>query len=86
MHNVKKNIDNLLKKPMDRRRFLKHVGLGALLVVGLGPVLKMLLAGPANSSGLRPGSAANAGAYGAMTYGTKSGTSRPASARRQLIR
>ena len=78
MNNVRKNVDNLLKKPMDRRGFLKHVGLGALLVVGLGPILKMLTSPQKTSNSVTP---ANGYGYGPMPYGSKVSSSATTSTR-----
>jgi len=57
-------VDNLLQKRMDRKDFLKHVGIGVALITGVAGVLKLL--GKQEQSSTQ--NAAN-GAYGAATYG-----------------
>lgn len=82
MNNVKKNLNNLLEKPMDRRDFLKHIGIGAVLVVGLGPMLK-LLSSPARTDGSSQDTSAAGGyAYGDMAYGGKVTPSKRVSSQR----
>lgn len=39
---MSRQIDELLAKKMDRRDFLKHVGVGTLALFGFGAVVKML--------------------------------------------
>jgi hypothetical protein len=39
------NIAELLEKPMDRKDFLRHMGLGAVMLLGGNMVLKGVLAG-----------------------------------------
>ncbi len=83
MNNVRKNLNNLLEKPMDRRDFLKHIGIGAVLVVGLGPMLK-LLSSPAKADGSNQNTHAAAGGYGYgdMAYGGKVTPSKTVSTQR----
>ena len=42
MEHVKHNLSQLLAKPIDRREFLKLVGLSALAIVGVTRVLQSL--------------------------------------------
>lgn len=39
---VKENFDSLMQKPLSRKQFLQHVGILALAVIGLGPLLHLL--------------------------------------------
>jgi len=39
---AQKPLQALFSKPMDRREFLAHVGAGALAIIGVGGVLRML--------------------------------------------
>lgn len=59
---MKDQLDSLLEKNMDRRDFLKHVGIGFAALTGLAGLLKTL-----NSLGTkeRP----HIGSYGASAYG-----------------
>jgi hypothetical protein len=57
----KKPIEKLMKKPMDRREFLLHVGVGTVTLVGISGLVKNLLhftGHPQRSSG-----------YGSSPYG-----------------
>lgn len=65
---MNKQIDSLLNKKMDRKDFLKHVGLGALLVTGAGALLKAtgLVDGQAKQASSKPKADVS---YGAMAYG-----------------
>ena len=53
----------LLQKEMDRKDFLKHVGIGVIALTGLSAVLKTLIQQPTASK-----SASQAG-YGGSAYG-----------------
>lgn len=59
---MKDQLDSLLEKNMDRRDFLKHVGIGFAALTGMAGLLKTL-----NSLGgkERP----SLGSYGASAYG-----------------
>ncbi len=64
---MRKQINELLDKKMDRREFLKHLGLGTLVLFGLGSVLKLL-----NGTGTSTQKATAGGdslAYGSSVYG-----------------
>jgi hypothetical protein len=63
---MNKQLDEILTRKMDRRSFIKHLGVGMLAIFGLGAVLKMLSpvekkAGPVNTQ--------QALAYGGGAYG-----------------
>ena len=71
---IKKQINQLLQKEMDRKDFLKHVGVAAIAVVGVPAVLKTLGqfgGGSSNQQGSSVG-------YGASAYG---GAAAPRTAR-----
>jgi hypothetical protein len=55
---MKDQISKLLSKPMDRKEFLKHVGIGFAILVGLSGVIKAF----------KSQSVAGRG-YGASVYG-----------------
>lgn len=61
----RKQVDNLLQKPMDRADFLKHAGMGLLVLVGLGSVTKLL----APAERLNSNEQLNGFGYGEMPYG-----------------
>jgi hypothetical protein len=60
---MKNQLQQLLAKPMDRKDFLKHVGIMALAVTGVTGLLAALMnaGGNHNSTG--------AGGYGESRYG-----------------
>lgn len=61
MNNMKKDFDALLQKQMDRRDFLKHVGVGFVALSGVAVLVKTLntLSGPKQQTA----------GYGASVYG-----------------
>lgn len=59
---MKKSITTLLEKPMDRKDFLRHAGVGAVMMMGGGLVVQALTNG-----GQRKRVAA--AGYGSTTYG-----------------
>ncbi len=62
-----KQIENLLQKRMDRKGFLKHVGIGVLALTGLTSVVKLLQGNQQQQNG----------GYGSSVYGGgKSGTNK----------
>lgn len=64
---MKNELDSLLQKQMDRRDFLKHVGIGFVALTGVAGLLKTL-----NGFGKSPSSsvpAQNASSYGSSAYG-----------------
>lgn len=69
---MRKQIDELLAKKMDRKEFLKHLGVGTLALFGFGAALKLL---GITNGGVQPTtSSAGKGeslAYGASVYGGK---------------
>lgn len=59
---TKLNIAQLLEKEMDRKDFLKHVGIGIIALMGLSTVLKTLIQQPTSNSQEQSG-------YGSSVYG-----------------
>lgn len=68
--NVKKEIDKLLQKDMDRLTFLKHVGVGFAAITGVATVVKSMSSFGGQNVGqhLSAGSS-HAQAYGMSPYG-----------------
>lgn len=64
---IRKQLDTVLQKEVDRKDFLKHVGIAAAAVVGVPTLLKVV-----GQGNLRPSS--NTVGYGASAYG---GTKNP---------
>jgi hypothetical protein len=68
---MQKRFDDILQKRMDRKDFLKHVGIGVAVMTGAAGLIKML--NPQAEAGTQQ---ANSGSesrqslgYGASTYG-----------------
>jgi hypothetical protein len=62
---VKERIDDILRKPMTRQQFLKHVGLLLLAVVGITSIINTF----EGKSAPKAASDSNSGlAYGASAY------------------
>jgi hypothetical protein len=59
---MKKNITKLLDKPMDRKEFLKNIGIGSLFMLGGGMIYQSL-----QEANTKPRKVV--GAYGASAYG-----------------
>lgn len=59
---MKNQLDSLLEKNMDRRDFLKHVGIGFAALTGMAGLLKTL-------NGFGTKEQAHVGSYGASAYG-----------------
>lgn len=55
---MKEHINSLLNKPMDRKEFLKHVGIGFAILVGFSGVVKAFKAQSLAGQG-----------YGSSVYG-----------------
>ncbi|MGD8373277.1 MAG: hypothetical protein PVI21_00250 [Candidatus Woesebacteria bacterium] len=79
---MSRQIDELLTKQMDRRDFIKHLGVGMMALFGIGTIVKMLLpiekapsatvsTTTTSSSNSTTRSTAQALAYGGGTYGGK---------------
>lgn len=62
------NFVDLLQKPMDRKDFLKQIGIGAIMLTGASAVITSLLGRGKNTSTGTISSAATT--YGASSYGT----------------
>lgn len=58
---MNKTLKSLLNKPMDRQGFLRHVGVGAMMVSGGGMVVRAL-------NGTQPARPQSNG-YGSSAYG-----------------
>lgn len=58
---MKNDLDNLLQKQMDRRDFLKHVGIGFVALTGMAALVKTLNA--------ISGHKVQTNGYGAQVYG-----------------
>lgn len=61
---MKNELDSLLQKQMDRRDFLKHVGIGFVALTGIAGLLKTL-----NGLGKPSSPIQNVGSYGSSVYG-----------------
>lgn len=70
---MRKQIDELLAKKMDRREFLKHLGVGTLALFGFGAALKLLgiTQGGIQSTTSSSSAKNDSLAYGASVYGGK---------------
>ena len=62
---IKNTLNQLLETEMDRKDFLKLLGLGAVAAVGVTQILKAV----SQSSSSRPAPAAKAQSYGSSLYG-----------------
>lgn len=62
------NIQKLLKKNMNRKEFLAHVGAGVLVVTGLSGIMKYLLD---FNSGNKSNTTTSTVGYGSGSYGGK---------------
>ena len=65
---TRKALDGLLQKPMNRKSFIKHMGIGALAVTGVNGALKSLSGDDLNGAATGQTGRAYAG-YGASAYG-----------------
>ena len=68
---VQSDMQTLLQKKMDRRQFLKHVGVGFIAILGVGALLRTLQTLGGSEKG-----------YSAGTYGGKKESSSSQSANR----
>lgn len=65
---MNKQIDEILQKRMDRKDFLKHVGMGVAIITGTAGIVKMFK--PSNGKVASKSSAQSvAMGYGASVYG-----------------
>jgi hypothetical protein len=61
-------LDELLNRRMDRSDFLRHVGIGVLILFGLGSLAKLLSGTAVQQAGHSPQQSYGAG-YGGNVYG-----------------
>ena len=61
-------VDELLQKEMNRKEFLKHVGVGIVALTGLSAAAKALLQHPTAANNTKQSMMQPMG-YGAMPYG-----------------
>ena len=67
---VAQQIDQLLNKEMDRKDFLKHVGLAAIAITGATTILRILVNQPSAVSGTKKlADSSSKSGYGASSYG-----------------
>jgi hypothetical protein len=64
---MNQQLNDILQKRMDRKDFLKHVGLGIAIITGTAGVIKLLRTEPKNVAQKQPASLALA--YGGSAYG-----------------
>jgi len=69
---MNKQIDQILQKRMDRKDFLKHVGMGFAVLTGTAGLVKMF------SPQSQPKHQVVSAGYGASAYGGRPTTSTPA--------
>jgi len=65
---MNKQIDDILQKRMDRKDFLKHIGMGVAIITGTAGVIKMFKPSSNNVS-KTPQKQSVAMGYGASAYG-----------------
>jgi hypothetical protein len=65
---IKENLDKLMEKELDRKDFLKHIGIAVVMVTGAGAIISALLRQKSVSQ--KPNSSASDG-YGSINYGGK---------------
>lgn len=63
------NLKDLLQKPMDRKDFIKHVGVGLIALTGVTTLVRSLTGQDADKQLLSQQN--DNSAYGATTYGSK---------------
>lgn len=69
---IRKELDGLLTKPMDRKDFLKHVGVGIIAVTGVAAVIRTLGSlGAAEPTTAKPIAVTRKRGYGNSGYGSK---------------
>lgn len=64
---MKSELANLLAKKMDRKDFLKHVGIGIVALTGVGAMLKVM--SPLGSSDTPKATQSTSYGYGSSIYG-----------------
>jgi len=67
---IKQQMSDLLQKEMDRKDFLKHMGVAAVALIGVPAVIKALT--QATDSSTRSPSTKNSLGYGSSAYGGSS--------------
>ncbi len=68
---MNKQFSEILQRRMDRKDFLKHVGMGVVVITGLAGVIKLLK--PQEQG---KGASTVAGGYGASVYGGRAPAAR----------
>lgn len=66
---MKSELNNLLAKKMDRKDFLKHVGVGIVALTGVSAMLKVMSPLGSGSSVSPKASEATSYGYGSSVYG-----------------
>ena len=83
---MKNELNTLLQKEMDRKDFLKHVGIGFAVITGAATLVKTLNNfGRSTEAGSDATSGASSYGYGASAYGGGSGLTRSAAEQRAAI-
>jgi hypothetical protein len=75
---MNKQIDEILQKRMDRKDFLKHVGMGVAIITGTAGIIKLLKPANGNMAKTNHGQHVAMG-YGASAYGGHPATVAPKS-------
>lgn len=65
----KNELNTLLAKKMDRKDFLKHVGIGVVAAVGLSSIIKAVSSSGAPAGSSSPKSNSSSLGYGGSAYG-----------------
>jgi len=66
---MQKQFDEILQKRMDRKDFLKHVGIGFAVMTGVAGLVKTLNPGAAQQQTAQSTKQTVAAGYGASVYG-----------------
>ncbi|RYF29543.1 MAG: hypothetical protein EOO17_00990 [Chloroflexi bacterium] len=63
---MKQELNSLLAKKMDRKDFLKHIGIAIVAITGVSAIVKTLAPAPAGHTNI---ARSNASGYGSSVYG-----------------
>ena len=69
---MQKQVNTILQKRMDRKDFLKHVGMGMAVLTGFAGVVKWFTQTPAGSTTAGGGMSYGSSAYGGAAQAQKS--------------